>query len=224
MSFFDFFKSRESREKLSHLKNLLAVAFADGKLEKTEVAALAMVMARDGLTPSDFERCVENPESIKFLPPKSPEQRIVYLRDMVLLMMCDGDIDDRELAICKATAIALGFKHEVIDAMIMDIISDIKSNSNFVDDEKPKKRSRDLSILYFYMNSKMTENQDALLRETPLELPVKRVNLDEDEVLQKKYDIRVWPVFILVDPDGKELHRWQGLTKGEKINEYIDNL
>ena len=131
MSFIDLFKSRESREKLSHLKNLVAVAFADGKLEDNEMATLATVMARDGLTPSDLERCIKNPKGIKFLPPETPGQRAVYLKDMVLLMMCDGDIDDRELALCKATAIALGFKHEVIDAMIMYIIADIKRNRNF---------------------------------------------------------------------------------------------
>lgn len=130
MSFIDLFKSRESREKLSHLKNLVAVAAADGKLENNEMAALATVMARDGLTPSDLERCIKNPKGIKFLPPESPEQRAVYLKDMVMLMMCDGDIDKRELALCKATAIALGFRHEVIDAMILDIIEDIKKNLN----------------------------------------------------------------------------------------------
>ena len=130
MSFVDLFKSRESREKLSHLKNLVAVSFADGKLEDNEMAALATVMARDGLTPSDLERCIKKPQGIKFLPPETPGQRVVYLKDMVLLMMCDGNIDDKELALCKATAIALGFKHEVIDAMIMDIIADIKRNHN----------------------------------------------------------------------------------------------
>lgn len=130
MSFIDLFKSRESREKLSHLKNLVAVAFADGKLEDNEMAALATVMARDGLTPSDLERCIKKPQGIKFLPPETPVQRVVYLKDMVLLMMCDGNIDDKELALCKVTAIALGFKHEVIDTMIMDIIADIKRNHN----------------------------------------------------------------------------------------------
>ena len=59
MSFIDLFKSRESREKLSHLKNLVAVAFADGKLEDNEMAALATVMARDGLMPSNLERCIK---------------------------------------------------------------------------------------------------------------------------------------------------------------------
>ena len=130
MSLIDLFKSRESREKLSHLKNLVAVAFADGKLENNAMAALTTVMVRDGLTASDLERCIKKPHGIKFLPPETPGQRMVYLKDMVLLMMCDGDIDDRELALCKATAIALGFKHEVIDAMIVDIITDIKRTLN----------------------------------------------------------------------------------------------
>ena len=130
MSLIDLFKSRESREKLSHLMNLVAVAFADGKLENNEMAALTTVMARDGLTASDLERCIKKPQGIKFLPPETPGKRVVYLKDMVLLMMCDGDIDDRELALCKATAIALGFKHEVIDAMIMNIITDIKRTLN----------------------------------------------------------------------------------------------
>lgn len=125
MSFIDLFKSREERAKLSHLKNLVAVAAADGKFEKSEMAAIAMVMARRGLKPADLERCIKNPKGIKFIPPESPEQSVEYLKDMVFLMMCDGDIDDREIGVCKATAIALGFKHEIIDAMVMDTIEDV---------------------------------------------------------------------------------------------------
>ena len=131
MSFIDLFKSRKSRERLSHLRNLVAVAFADGKLEDNEMAALAIVMEREGLSSSDLERCINNPKDIKFIPPQTSEQRIAYLRDMVLLMMCDGDIDKREFALCKATAIALGFKHEIVDAIIMNIIADIKNQMNF---------------------------------------------------------------------------------------------
>ena len=95
------------------------------------MAALAIVMAREGITESDLERCVKNPKGIKFIPPQTLEQQVTYLKDMVLLMMCDGEIDEREMALCKATAIALGFEHEVIDAIIMDIIADIKRNNNF---------------------------------------------------------------------------------------------
>ena len=131
MSFIDFFKSRKSREKLSHLKSLMAVAFADGKLEDNEMASIAIVMEREGLTSSDLERCINNPKDIKFTPPQTSEQRFIYLKDMVLLMMCDGDIDKREFALCKATAIALGFRHEIIDVMIKDIIAELKREMTF---------------------------------------------------------------------------------------------
>ena len=127
ISFLDLFKPRKTREQLSHLANLDAVATADGKMKKNEWYALTSVMTREGLTNPDLYRCIKNPKSVKFLPPETPEQKC-RMKDMFLLMMCDGDIDDRELALCKATAIALGFKHGVIDAMIRDIIADIKRN------------------------------------------------------------------------------------------------
>lgn len=42
-------------------------------------------------------------------------------------MMCDGNIDKNEFVLCKFTAETLGFKHKVIDAMVLDIINDFKS-------------------------------------------------------------------------------------------------
>lgn len=126
MSFIDLFKSREEREKLSHLKNLVAVAVADGKLEESELAALAVVMEGRGINPEYLERCIKNPKGIDFVKPKSHEKKIEYLKDMVCLMMCDGEIDEKEIAICKFTATALGFDDIVIDALLLDIISEIK--------------------------------------------------------------------------------------------------
>lgn len=124
MGIFDIFSSGR-KAKLSHLKGLVALAMADGKLEKSELAAIAAVCSREGLSETDLKKCIENPGSIEFNPPKDDETKIKYLRDMVLLMMCDGNIDDNEVLVCKLTAEALGFKHEVIDAMVLDIIEDI---------------------------------------------------------------------------------------------------
>ena len=215
MSFFDLFKFREEREKLSHLKNLVAVAFADGKLEENEMAALAAVMDSRGISPEYLERCINNPKGIKAVKPKSPEQSLEYLKDMVFLMICDGNINEREMSICKHTAISLNFEPEEIDDLIFEIISDLK--------ERMEYKNYSLQILYFYMRSKMSDDQDALLEQTPLKFPVKRIDLETDVDLQFKYNIRVWPTFVLINSNGKELHRWQGLTKGSIINDYIEN-
>ena len=126
MGIFDLFSSKSEREKLSHLKNLVALAISDGKVEKSELVALAAICRREGLTESNLKKCFESPESISFVAPNDDKTKIVYLKDMVCLMMCDGNINEKEFAICKLTAEALGFKHEVIDAMILDIIEELK--------------------------------------------------------------------------------------------------
>lgn len=128
MSFLDIFKSREERAKLSHLKNLIGVAVADGKIEETEVAAIAAVISREGINPKEFDRIMKHPESVKLVIPETDSDKIAYLKDMVFLMMVDGDIDAHELALCKATALAYGYRHEIVDAMILDIIAEIKRN------------------------------------------------------------------------------------------------
>lgn len=126
MSIFDFFSSKGKRAKLSHLKNLVALSMADGKVEKTELAAIAAVCSREGLTENDLQKCLNNPDSIKFVPPTDDNTRLKYIKDMVLLMMSDGNIDKNEMLVCKLTAEALGYKHEVIDAMIIGIIAELK--------------------------------------------------------------------------------------------------
>ena len=126
MGILDFFNSKNDREKLSHLKALVALSLADGKLEKAELAAIAAVCQREGLTDADLKKCIENPQSIDFVAPSDNATKIKYLKDMVLLMMCDGNIDEKEFVVCKVTAEVLGFRHEVIDAMILDIIKELK--------------------------------------------------------------------------------------------------
>lgn len=125
MGFFDLFKSREEKAKLTHLKNLLALAAADGVVQKEELAAIAVVMAREGMTTSDLERCMKHPDSIKFVQPTSDYDKLRYIKDMVSLMMVDGDLDENEMMVCMLTAEAFGYRHEVVGKMIKDIINEI---------------------------------------------------------------------------------------------------
>jgi uncharacterized tellurite resistance protein B-like protein len=128
MKFKDLFKSKEDLARLCHLRDLLAVAAADGKIEKSELGAIATVMVRDGMKPVDLERCMKDPGSVSFIAPKTDEEKVCYLKDMVLLMMCDGDIDKNEMLVCKLTAEMLGYRHEIIDALLMNIIAELKNN------------------------------------------------------------------------------------------------
>lgn len=127
MAFFGLFKSQAEKERLSHIKNLIALSMADGIVQNNELAAIAAVAAREGVSPEKVKELLSKPEKTNLVVPESDDKKLQYLKDMVLLMMSDGDIDDNEMTLCKICAQAYGYKHEVIDVMLLDIIAEIKS-------------------------------------------------------------------------------------------------
>lgn len=123
------FKSREEKARLSNVKNLLSLAMIDGTVEKMELAAIAAIAVRDNIDPKDIEKMLKGKSKVKFVVPDTQKEKERYLMDMVKLMMVDGDIHDNELNFCKLIATQFGYRHEVIDAMVLDIIAKIKSDN-----------------------------------------------------------------------------------------------
>ena len=128
MGFFDIFKSKNDKARLNHLKNLLCVAMADGKLEQSELAAISSVISREGMNPNELERIVKNPNTIDFVVPEKDSDKIRFLKDLVMLMMVDGNIDDNEMEVCKLAALSYGYRPEVVGTLILDIIKEITQN------------------------------------------------------------------------------------------------
>lgn len=118
MNLLELFDSRDKKKRLSHIRNLLALACADGSIEKSELDLIFRIGARAGLTPNELQRIMERPDSVKFYPPESDREQIEQLYDMVLIMMVNGELHKNEIAFCKLTALRLGFKPAIIDRMI----------------------------------------------------------------------------------------------------------
>ena len=117
-------KTNAEKAKINHLKNMLTVALADGKIHENEKKLIALFLIREGLDETDVDNILKNP-NVEFVIPSSTEDKVKYLKHLVMLMMVDGNIDEDELKICKLAALSYGFKPEVIDAMIMQIVADI---------------------------------------------------------------------------------------------------
>lgn len=123
---FNLFKSNEEKARMCHIKNLLMVAMADGKIVENEKLAIAAICTREGITPNELETVMKS--KVKFVAPKDEDTKLKHLSDLVTLMMCDGDIDDKEYAICKWVAEKYGYRHEIIDAVINKIIEELKKD------------------------------------------------------------------------------------------------
>lgn len=112
----------KNHQRLGQLKNLVMLAAADGRFTDSEMAVLLAVASRENISPDDFNKVIDDPDSVDIVLPEDEETKLNYLRDMVALMMIDGDLDEQELAICKVYAIALGYNSKIVDGMIADIV------------------------------------------------------------------------------------------------------
>ena len=115
--FLHFFDSLEEKRRLSHIKNLIALAAADGHVDDCEVDFIAEVGARMGIKDEEVKRIFKHPES--------EDEKLVLLYDYVVVMMADKIIDDNELTFCYDTVEKLGFRRDVAPEIISEIMTSI---------------------------------------------------------------------------------------------------
>ena len=113
------------RQRLGQLKNLVMLAMADGKLTDSELAVIIAVASRENISPDDLTKVIENPDSVNINLPDDEDTKLAYLRDMVAMMMVDGELEEQELAICKIYAMALGYRSSIVDGMIAGVIDSL---------------------------------------------------------------------------------------------------
>ena len=115
----------QEQQRLGQLKNLVMLASADEKITDSEMAVLLAVASRENITPEEFNQVLDDPDSVDITLPEDEETKLAYLRDMVAMMMIDGDLDEQELAICKLYAMALGYRGSIVDGMIAGVIDSL---------------------------------------------------------------------------------------------------
>ena len=115
----------QEKQRLGQLKNLVMLASADGRFTDSEMAVLLAVASREQISPEEFDRLMEDPDSVNIVLPEDEDSKLAYLRDMVAMMMIDGELDEQELAICKLYAIALGYRGSIVDGMIAGVIDSL---------------------------------------------------------------------------------------------------
>ena len=115
----------QEQQRLGQLKNLVMLAAADGHVTDSEMAVLLAVASRENITPEEFNKVIDDPDSVNITLPEDEDTKIAYLHDMVAMMMVDGELDEQELAICKLYAMALGYRGSIIDGMIAGVIDQL---------------------------------------------------------------------------------------------------
>ena len=124
----------QDRQRLGQLKNLVMLAMADGKLTDSELAVIIAVASRENISPDDLTKVIEDPDSVNINLPDDEDTKLAYLRDMVAMMMVDGELEEQELAICKIYAMALGYRSSIVDGMIAGVIDSLDAEDAAAED------------------------------------------------------------------------------------------
>lgn len=123
-------ENMNDNQRLGQLKNLVMLAAADDRITDSELAVLLAVASRENIAPEDFSNILENPDSVTIELPEDEDTKLAYLRDMVAMMMVDGELDEHEMAICKIYAMALGYRGSIVDGMIAGVIDQLDAQAD----------------------------------------------------------------------------------------------
>lgn len=115
----------ESKEKrVNFFQNLLLIAAADGYLDEDEGDFLVQIGQQLDLTEEDLRPLASrNVKDIEFIIPETDQDKLFELQTMVMMMVEDGQIDEREYGFCADYADRIGLNRVVLDDFVQKLSS-----------------------------------------------------------------------------------------------------
>ena len=106
------------QKKLAFYQNLVLVAAADKVLEKDESELLLTIGNKLGLSADEVLPMADNLNVLTFVIPEDGLQKTLELQTLVQMMTQDGNIHDKEYALCLEYADRVGLGRAILDDMI----------------------------------------------------------------------------------------------------------
>lgn len=114
MSIADIFESGEKKQHKGHFRNLIMIAKADGVVSVEESDLLKKIASHIGLSPSDVDDVIANPDKYDINPPVSLEDRYRRLVNLVEMVNADQVFEDEEIGLLQRYGVGLGFNDDQI--------------------------------------------------------------------------------------------------------------
>lgn len=121
MGLFSIFNKKSSEEKVSHIRILIEMATIDGEMDSKEKYMISLFAKT--LKLSDME--VEKGSTLSYsqiLLPKRQKDKEQLIVDLIMLMLIDNDINEKEYYFCKRIASQLSIPGTFVDNKIKEVI------------------------------------------------------------------------------------------------------
>jgi uncharacterized membrane protein YebE (DUF533 family) len=116
-----FFEHQYLSYKKNHIKNLLALAKADGTVHKKEQEMLFKIGKRYGLKDRQVQALIASDEKFTVNVPDNFHDKMNVLYDLMLMVWADGVIEPKEIAFCEDVVKKFGMKKEIVKWLLDEV-------------------------------------------------------------------------------------------------------
>jgi uncharacterized tellurite resistance protein B-like protein len=116
-----FFENQYLSYKKDHIKNLLALAKADGHVHQKEEVVIYKIGRRYGLKDRQIKEMLDSKERFKVNVPNNHHDKMNVLYDLMLIVFADGVVEKKEVAFCEAVAKQFSFKKDIVQWLLSEV-------------------------------------------------------------------------------------------------------
>jgi uncharacterized membrane protein YebE (DUF533 family) len=116
-----FFENQYLSYKKNHIKNLLALAKADGRVHEKEQKMLFKIGLRYGLKHGQVKTLMDSNEKFEVNVPDNHYDKMNVLYDLMLILHADGVVDKSEISYCEGVVKKFGMKKEVVRWLLNEV-------------------------------------------------------------------------------------------------------
>lgn len=115
------FESKKTKVQKSHVRNLVALAKADGQVSASELEFIQKIGVKQGLKEAEITSIIEDTKTKELELPLNDAERFDQIFELVQMMTIDGQIDDNEMDFCILMAEKLGFRKAIVGVLVRKI-------------------------------------------------------------------------------------------------------
>ena len=115
-----FFEHQYLSYKKNHIKNLLALAKADGVMHPKEEALLYKIAKRYGLKDRQVKLLMDTDEKFDMNVPDNHNDKMNLLYDLILMVYADERVDKHEIEFCEEAVRRFGMKKQLVGWLLAE--------------------------------------------------------------------------------------------------------
>lgn len=113
-----FFEHQYLSYKKNHIRNLLALAKADGHMHEKEEKLLYKIGARYGLKDHQIKNLIDSNEKFQVNIPDNHHDRMNLLYDLILMVYADEHVDKSEVEFCEEVVRLFGMRRDLVEWLL----------------------------------------------------------------------------------------------------------